>query len=153
MVLVRRERRVVARVRAPGGGVVVERVVEGVGDGEDVLVVEAVVPQRGAARGRDVPRQRLAVGDPAALRRRGPRHRRVVVRLHGDRARCPGDRPAGAVAGACLLRRTRASSRAGCEFFGVRPGRGKGSERDKTARTGQDGVGPWEKSAASSARE
>jgi hypothetical protein len=59
---VRRDGRVVA-VHPRGG--VAERVGEGVGRRKDVLVVEAVVAQRGAARGRDVPRQRLAVGDPA----------------------------------------------------------------------------------------
>jgi hypothetical protein len=82
---------VVRRVVAvhPRGGVA-ERVGEGVGRRKDVLVVEAVVAQRGAARGRDVPRQRLAVGDPAALV--APRHRRghlprsLLVRLHSDRS-------------------------------------------------------------------
>lgn len=120
VVLVRRERRVVPHVRAPRGGVVVERVVEGVRGREDVLVVEAVVAQRGAARGRDVPRQRLAVGDPAALRRRGPRHH-LVVRLHGDRSRA--------------LPRRSATGRCGCRVRGwcaclvARAGRGNGRER------------------------
>lgn len=91
MLVLRWERRVVAAGDDPRGGVVV-CVREGVRRREDVLVVEAVVAQRGAARGRGVPRQRLAVGDPAASVARTPRHRRgnllqrLLVRLHGDRS-------------------------------------------------------------------
>lgn len=93
LVSVRRERGVVPAAAGVGdarGGVVVD-VVEGVGGREDVVVVEAVVAERGAPRRGGVARERLAVGDPAALRRLGARHRRghlpqrLVVGLHGDR--------------------------------------------------------------------
>lgn len=146
-----RERGVVAHGRH-ARGVVVERVVEGVGGRQNVLVVEAVVAQRGAARGRGVPRQRLAVGDAAALLRRGARRlQRVVVRLHGDRSR-PADRQAGAgafcVACECFL--ARLASRALQVFFGALAWawkRKRGIRRPEPVKMGR------EKSAASSSRE
>ena len=77
---------------AAGGRGIVVGVGEGVGGREDVLVVEAVVVERGAARGPGVPaRHRLAVGDAPPLRRPrgggGQLLERLVVGLHGcDRA-------------------------------------------------------------------
>lgn len=144
-VLVGRERGVVAHGRH-ARGIVAERVVEGLGGRQNVLVVEAVVAQRGAARGRGVPRQRLAVGDPAAPLRRGARHlQRLVVRLHGDligRAPPIGKpvrvRVRSALALRVLPRAAHVARAAG--FFGVGVGV-ETEERDKTARTGQDGEG------------
>jgi hypothetical protein len=124
----------------------VERVVEGVGGRQNVLVVEAVLAQRGAARGRGVPRQWLAVGDPAALVRRAARHlQRLVVRLHGNRWR-PADRQAGR----CLRVLPRAARLArAAVFFGVGLGVEKG-ERDRRPEPAKMGR---EKRTASSTRE